>query len=83
MLDKRCEPQMWQHQWDANNQRPSWEDLTDDYKRFIQYQQAYPGEAVAREWWNTRLLREKREYFLSPQQMKGMQCGNPYIVSGH
>ena len=32
MLDKRCEPQMWQHQWDANNQRPSWADLTDDYK---------------------------------------------------
>ena len=78
MIEKRCEPQMWRRQWDANGQRPAWEDLTEDYKRFIQYQRGYPGEERAREWWDARYLREKREYF-DPLPMH-MQCGNPYVV---
>jgi len=64
--------------WDANGQRPKWEDLTDNYKQFIQYQQGYPGETTAKEWWNARYLREKREYFdpplaMRPPEIKAMQ----------
>ena len=83
MIKKGCQPQMWQREWDANNQRPEWEDLTDNYKLFIQYHKGYSGEQRAREWWNSRYLRDKREYFdplPTPQQIKGMQCGNQYFI---
>ena len=86
MIDKRCEPQMWRREWDANGQRPEWEDLTDNYKQFIQYQQGYPGETRAKEWWNARYLREKREYFdplPTPQQIKKFSTGNPYSTNRH
>ena len=42
---------------------PEWDDLSGEYKRFIQFQLAYPGEEIAREWWESRFQRQKREYF--------------------
>ena len=63
MLDKYCQPQTWQLAWDENRKMPEWDDLSEDYKRFIQIQLAYPGEASAKEWWESRFQRQKREYF--------------------
>ena len=76
---------MWRREWDGWPGRwPTWENLTNDYKRFIQYQRGNPGEAIAAEWWNSRFDQEKREYFdplPTPQQIKGMQCGNQYVIN--
>lgn len=63
MLDKHCQPQTWQRAWDETRKMPEWDDLSEDYKLFIQIKLAYPGEASAREWWESRFQSEKREYF--------------------
>ena len=77
MIAAGCTPQMWRHEWNVNG--PTWEDLNDNYRAYIQFI-GFGTVDTARQWWNSRSLEEKREFFVPRQKTQRIMGGNPFIV---
>lgn len=84
MIHSGCEPRLWREEWNNQNIHPTWAELTADYQLFLRTEIPRAAnvdvDSVIEIWWNNLPFTSKRIYFITPEQINGMQSGNPYMV---